>query len=78
MMFWEKHYILGGKMTVRKIERTPSAYDYPLLIKNLLRPPLRYFPQQEILYKDRIRYSYQTLEKSGTRTGTWNASSPSP
>ena len=50
-------------MTVRKIERTPSAYDYPLLIKNLLRPPLRYFPHQEILYKDKIRYTYQTLEK---------------
>ncbi len=50
-------------MTVRKIERTPSAYDYPLLIKNLLRPPLRYFPHQEIVYKDRLRYTYQTLEK---------------
>ncbi|GBC63972.1 fatty acid--CoA ligase [Desulfonema ishimotonii] len=50
-------------MTVRKIERAPLAYDYPLLIKNLLRPPLRYSPQQEIVYKDIIRYNYLTLEK---------------
>ena len=46
-------------MPVRKIEKAPSAYDYPLLIKNLLRPPLRYFPHREIVYKDRIRYSYE-------------------
>lgn len=50
-------------MPVRKIEKAPSAYDYPLLIKNLLRPPLRYFPHREIVYKDRIRYSYEALEK---------------
>ncbi|AOY59887.1 MULTISPECIES: fatty acid--CoA ligase [Desulfococcus] len=50
-------------MTVRKIERTPSAYDYPLLIKNLLRPPMRYFPHREIVYKDRVRYTYQDLDR---------------
>ncbi len=48
-------------MTVRKIERTPAAYHYPLLIKSLLRTPLIYSPRQEIVYGDTFRYDYTTL-----------------
>src|SRR2546426_6282743 len=48
-------------MSVSLIERTPSAYDYPLLIKHLLHTPLATTPEQEIVYRDRSRYTYRTL-----------------
>ena len=48
-------------MPLRTIERTPSAYGYPLLIKDLLQPPMLYTPDQEIVYRDLIRYDYLTL-----------------
>ena len=48
-------------MTIKKIVRTPSAYSYPLLIKNLLSPPLIYSPDKEIVYRDKSRYTYRTL-----------------
>jgi fatty-acyl-CoA synthase len=35
-----------------------SAYAYPLLIKNLLKSPVVDDPQQEIVYRDQLRYSY--------------------
>lgn len=50
-------------MPVRIIEKTPSAYTYPLLIKNLLKPSLAYDPDQEIVYRDRSRYNYRTFAK---------------
>src|SRR5215217_5693296 len=43
------------------IERTPPAYDYPLLIKHLLHTPLAHAPEQEIVYRDLHRYDYRTL-----------------
>lgn len=46
-------------MPIRKIEKTPSAFSFPLLIKNLLRHPLTCFPEQEIVYRDKTRYSYR-------------------
>ncbi len=48
-------------MSASLIERTPSAYDYPLLIKHLLHTPLATAPEQEIVYRDRSRYTYRTL-----------------
>ncbi len=45
-------------MTVRTIIPSPSADSYPLLIKHLLSPPLVYAPRQEIIYRDRMRYTY--------------------
>ena len=39
-------------MSASLIERTPSAYDYPLLIKHLLHTPLVTAPDQEIVYRD--------------------------
>ena len=43
------------------IDHTPSAYSYPLLIKQLLHTPLAVAPEQEIVYRDKIRYNYWTL-----------------
>src|SRR5579864_6604409 len=50
-------------MSVSLIERTPSAYDYPLLIKHLLYTPLATAPEQEIVYRDINRYTYRTLRQ---------------
>ncbi len=48
------------------IERTPSAYAYPLLIKQLLHTPLATAPDQEIVYRGQVRHTYRDL---ATRIG---------
>ncbi|HRX62194.1 MAG TPA: fatty acid--CoA ligase [Candidatus Competibacter sp.] len=53
-------------MPAKTIDRTPSADSYPLLIKNLLRNPVRQFPKQEIVYGDFRRQTYREL---GERIG---------
>jgi fatty-acyl-CoA synthase len=50
-------------MSANLIERAPSAYDYPLLIKHLLHTPLAHAPDQEIVYRDLVRYDYRTLRQ---------------
>ena len=50
-------------MSASLIEHTPSAYDYPLLIKHLLHTPLATAPEQEIVYRDSSRYTYRTLRQ---------------
>lgn len=50
-------------MTVKTIDKTPSANAYPLLIKHLLRTPLIYAPKQEIVYRDQMRYTYADFGK---------------
>jgi fatty-acyl-CoA synthase len=45
------------------IVRTPSAYDYPLLIKNLLLCPVVDAPEQEIVYRNSFRYTYRQLHE---------------
>ncbi len=50
-------------MGLKKIERTASAYSYPLIIKHLLRTPMIYSPDQEIIYRDKLRFDYLTLGK---------------
>ncbi len=47
--------------TIRKIVKTPAAYEYPLLIKQLLHTPMVYAPDQEIVYRDKMRYTYRDL-----------------
>jgi acyl-CoA synthetase (AMP-forming)/AMP-acid ligase II len=54
-------------MLASLIERTPSAYDYPLLIKHLLHTPLATAPEQEIVYRDISRYTYRTLRQRISR-----------
>ena len=50
-------------MPVKLVQSTPSAYQYPLLIKQLLLTPLAIAPEQEITYQGKVRYSYRTLNK---------------
>lgn len=50
-------------MSDHLITRTESAYTYPLLIKNLLSCPLVSCPDQEIVYRDQIRYNYTQLHE---------------
>ena len=47
----------------RPPEPAPSAYGFPLLIRHLLHTPLAHAPDQEILYGDRVRYTYTTLRE---------------
>jgi fatty-acyl-CoA synthase len=49
------------------IPRTPSAYDFPLLIKNLLFFPVVDNPDQEIVYRDLYRGSYRQLKERVAR-----------
>jgi len=44
------------------INRTPSAYEYPLLIKNLLFCPVVDAPDQEIVYRNH-RFTYRDLRQ---------------
>ena len=50
-------------MKTKVINPTQSAYSYPLLIKNILNTPMIYSPNQEIVYRDKSRYSYATFGK---------------
>ncbi|MBM5456466.1 fatty acid--CoA ligase [Pseudomonas sp. P66] len=47
----------------RVIAPAPGAYSYPLLIKRLLLSGVRYQPGQEIVYADKLRYNYITLQE---------------
>ena len=38
-----------------------DPYVYPLIIKKLLNTPLTYAPDQEIIYRDKLRYTYRDL-----------------
>jgi fatty-acyl-CoA synthase len=50
-------------MATKTIKSTKSAYAYPLLIKNLLTTPLIYSPEREIVYRDKLRYTYADFDK---------------
>ena len=50
-------------MPVKIIQSAPSAYRYPLLIKQLLHMPMTIAPEQEITYQGKIRFSYRTLRE---------------
>ena len=54
-------------MSEQLIERTPSAYYNPLLIKSLLDNPIRQFPDQEIVYGDFKRQTYRDLGERVSR-----------
>jgi fatty-acyl-CoA synthase len=51
----------GAPITGKKIAVTPSAYTYPLLVKQLLHTPLAQTPHQEIVYRDIRRLTYLEL-----------------
>src|SRR3984885_14393286 len=48
-------------MNGRRIAVTPSAYTYPLLIKQLLHTPLAQTARQEIIYRDVRSLTYLEL-----------------
>lgn len=50
-------------LTTKIIKPAPDAYAYPLLIKRLLLSGVRYEPEAEIVYADKLRYSYRTLNE---------------
>ena len=50
-------------MLGRLIDVTPSAYEYPLLIKHLLHYPMTHSPDQEIVYRDLRRHSYRVFRE---------------
>ena len=46
-----------------KTYQSGENYNYPLIIKKLLNTPLIYSPDQEIVYDDKNRYTYRTLNE---------------
>jgi fatty-acyl-CoA synthase len=50
-------------MTDNRIPPTQSAYAYQLLIKGLLQSPLVNAPEQEIVYRGELRYTYRELHE---------------
>ncbi|MGY3901591.1 fatty acid--CoA ligase [Aeromonas lusitana] len=57
-------HLQGVKMVkTRIIPPAQGAHAYPLLIKSLLLSGVRYHPEQEIVYADRLRYDYRTLNQ---------------
>ncbi len=46
-------------MTHSIVQKTASAYAYPLLIKNLFLAPVAENPEQEIVYRDQYRFTYR-------------------
>ena len=48
-------------MVGRLIQVARSAYQYPLILKQLWHAPLLQSPDQEIVYRDRTRLSYRQL-----------------
>lgn len=53
----------------QQIERTPSAYDYPLIIKQFLHTPMIHAPRQEIVYRNLKRHDYLTFRERVGRLG---------
>ena len=41
---------------LEKIYQPGEMYQYPLILKKLLNTPLIYSPDQEIVYRDQLRY----------------------
>lgn len=50
-------------MSDNLIQRTQSAYAYPLIIKNLFKAPIVDNPDQEIIYRDLLRFTYRDFRK---------------
>jgi len=47
-------------MSDNLIQFSPSAYQFPLLIKHMLHAPLTRVPNKEIVYRD-VRHTYRTF-----------------
>ena len=51
----------------QKAYQPGESYHYPLIIKKLLNTPLIYSPDREIVYDDKKRYTYRTLNERISR-----------
>jgi fatty-acyl-CoA synthase len=54
----------------RLIKKVDSAYGYPLLIKQLLHTPIVQNPNQEIVYRDKKRFTYREFDARVKRLGS--------
>ncbi|MBS7661761.1 fatty acid--CoA ligase [Pseudomonas lalucatii] len=54
-------------LQTRIISPATNAYQFPLLIKSLLLSGVRYEKTREIVYRDRMRYSYATFNERVAR-----------
>jgi hypothetical protein len=50
-------------VTGRLIQVARSAYQYPLILKQLWHTPLVQTPDQEIVYRDQKRFSYREIRE---------------
>ncbi len=50
-------------MKVKKIAKADNAFAYPLLIKSLLNYSTMLTPENEIVYRDKVRYNYFEFNK---------------
>ena len=50
-------------MSDNLIVRTQSAYSYPLIIKNMFLAPIVDNPDQEIVYRDSLRFTYKEFKQ---------------
>jgi len=50
-------------MPIRIVAPARNAYEYPLLVKQLLHTALATAPRQEIVYRNLRRYTYETLNE---------------
>jgi fatty-acyl-CoA synthase len=57
-------------MSTSPLETTSFAYAYPLLIKSLLHTPLTSAADQQIVYAERVRYTYRTFRDRIARLGS--------
>jgi fatty-acyl-CoA synthase len=57
-------------VAIRLASPAPGAYNYPLLIKHLLHTPLATASTQEIVYRDRVRYTYREFRARLGRLGS--------
>ena len=54
----------------QKTYQPGEHYEFPLIIKKLLKDPLIKSPNREIVYADRHRYTYRDLKESIARLGS--------
>ncbi|TAM11907.1 MAG: hypothetical protein EPN72_07525 [Nevskiaceae bacterium] len=65
-------------MNLRTTPRTPSAYDYQLTIKQLLRSSLAQHADQEIVYRGTQRFTYRGKCTRRAKTALSELGHPTP
>jgi non-ribosomal peptide synthetase component E (peptide arylation enzyme) len=64
---WEINRASSGEYKFKEWKMSNTDYnpgehhEYPLILKKLLNTPLTYAPDQEIIYRDKLRYTYRDL-----------------